>query len=86
MRQKLIWMTILTLILVLTNSCTMTTIKTPQDYTIRYGQLFQHKKLSYTTDPTGKTIFTYSTQPKGQEQMVQAIITAYQAGQTIGGL
>lgn len=68
------------------SGCTMTSIHTPDDTSIRYGQFFQHKQLTYNTDTTGKVTFTYSTQPKGQDELIKAVISAYQAGQIAGGM
>lgn len=71
--------------LIATSSCTMARIETGGTV-VRYGQFFQHKQLTYNTDAAGKTTFTYSTQPKGQEAMIQAVIAAYQAGMVAGGM
>jgi hypothetical protein len=70
---------------ILLSSCTMARIKTGGT-TIKYGQFFQHKQLTYNTDATGKTTFTYSTQPKGQEELIRAVIAAYHAGMVAEGM
>lgn len=57
-------------------SCTVVTVQ-KDGVIVRYGQLFQHKKLEYNTK-TG--VFKYSTRPEGQEMLVEIYKAGVEAG------